>query len=44
MAERLRKFGPDGLTPEQSVIYDYYVGLTSRPRSLPMPRGTCSGR
>ncbi len=36
MPERLRKFGPEGLSPEQSVIYDYYVGLKSRPRSLPL--------
>jgi 4-carboxymuconolactone decarboxylase len=36
MPERLKKFGPDGLTPEQSEIYDYYVGLGSRPRSLPL--------
>jgi 4-carboxymuconolactone decarboxylase len=36
MPERIRKFGPDGLSPEQSVIYDYYLGLGTRPRSLPL--------
>jgi hypothetical protein len=36
MPERLRKFGPDGLTPDQLVIYDYYLGAGSRSRSLPL--------